>query len=167
MFSRRQSDRLFCKYKGVAMKRRIRWASLIAIVFVLAVGDLLACGDKFLVAGRGTRYQRPKDVRAASILIYATPSSERVQAMLERQGHHAVTVKTFDQLSATLSANHFDVILAASDAAAKIQQLFVGVPDAAVVVAFETVPRPGMLLNAIDKAVEQHDQDLRRNRTHS
>lgn len=152
------------------MKRRIRWASLIAIVFVLGGGDLLACGDKFLVAGRGTRYQRPKSARAASVLIYADASvlgSPRMQWLLEHQGHHAITVSTFDQLSAILSQQRFDVILAATDAAAKIQQLFAGAPDAAVVVVFDATPKPATLLDAIDKAVERRDQDIRKNRARS
>src|SRR6266852_864013 len=148
------------------MKSRIRLASLIAVVILLAGGNLLACGDKFLVGNRGTRYQRPKNVRAASILIYANPSTDsaRVQSMLKRQGHRATTVTTFEQLSAILSGGHFDVILAASDVVARIQQLFAGAPDAAVVLTFDASPKGTELLSAIDKAVEQRDQDLRRNR---
>ena len=153
------------------MKCRIRLASLMAIVALLAGGDLLACGDKFLVGSRGTRYQRPKNVRAASILIYANPSSDiasaRVQSMLKREGHRAMIVTTFEQLSAILSGGRFDVILAASDVAARIQQLFAGVPDAAVVLTFDAPPKGAALLNAIDKAVEQRDHDLRTNRTRS
>src|SRR5213594_1378870 len=91
----RFSDRLWALQQGVLMKYRLRLAGLMAMVVFLAGAELFACGDKFLVAGRGTRYQRPKNARAASILIYANPSSERMQSMLERQGHHAVTVTTF------------------------------------------------------------------------
>ena len=36
------------------MKRRIRLVGLVAVVGLLLGGDLLACGDKFLMAGRGT-----------------------------------------------------------------------------------------------------------------
>jgi hypothetical protein len=90
-----------------------------------------------------------------------------MQAFLEREGHHAVTVTTFDQLSAIVSSHRFDVILAAADAAAQIQQLFAGVPGSAIVVALEAAPKPATLLNAIDKAVAQHDQDVQRNRTRS
>ena len=149
------------------MQSRIRWASLTVIVFILAGGDLLACGDKFLVAGRGTRYQRPKNARAGSVLIYANPSSQRMQAFLERQGHHAVAVTTFDELSAIVRSQHFDVILAATDVAVRIQQLLAGTPDGAVVVALESAPKPAMLLNAIDNAVEQRDHALQKNRTRS
>ncbi|MEP6994284.1 MAG: hypothetical protein ABI968_07160, partial [Acidobacteriota bacterium] len=57
------------------MKRRIGLAGLVAALGLWTGADLLACGDKFLVVGRGTRYQRPKNARAASILIYASPSA--------------------------------------------------------------------------------------------
>jgi len=57
------------------MKDRIRLVVVVAIAGAWLSGDLLACGDKFLVAGRGTRFQRPKNARAASVLIYANPSS--------------------------------------------------------------------------------------------
>jgi hypothetical protein len=149
------------------MKQRIGLASLIVIVSMLAGGELFACGDKFLVAARGTRYQRPKNARAAAILIYANPSSERVQSFLQRQGHDAVTANSFEQLSAIISQRRFDVILATAETAARIQQLFAGVPDGAVVVDFDAAPKPAALLIAIDNAVARHDQDVRKNRTRS
>ena len=48
------------------MDNRARLVSLVFAVGLFTGADLLACGDKFLVAGRGTRYQRPKNFRAAS-----------------------------------------------------------------------------------------------------
>ena len=50
----------------------------VGILFIYGIGsgELLACGDKFLVASRGTRYQRAGQAReTASILIYLPPSS--------------------------------------------------------------------------------------------
>src|SRR5688500_7991273 len=99
------------------MSARIRLASLLAIVVMVAGADLLACGDKFLVGSRGTRYQRPKNARIASIVIYADPSSEtrsvpvRVQSMLKSQGHNTATATTLEQLSAILKAGTFDVVV--------------------------------------------------------
>ena len=57
------------------MKHRIGFVVLVAAVGMWTGGDLLACGDKFLVTARGTRFQRPKNARAASVLIYAGPAS--------------------------------------------------------------------------------------------
>src|SRR5947208_14171903 len=98
------------------MKTRIRFIALVVAVGVWMGGDLLACGDKFLVAGRGTRYQRPKNARAASVLIYANPSSGlpaalkkvKVDSVLKHEGHRSTTVETFDQLSAILAGGRFD-----------------------------------------------------------
>jgi len=143
-----------------------------ALVVTLASGELLACGDKFLVGSRGTRYQRPKTARAAAIVIYTDPSAAadtaRVESLLTRHGHHPTIATTLEQLSAILKTGRFDVVLAANDVAAKVHQLFAATPAtpaAAVVVAFNASPKTAKLLEAIDKAVEQHDHDLRTSRT--
>jgi hypothetical protein len=141
-------------------------ALVVAALVLLSAGDLLACGDKYLSSGRGTRYQRPKSARAASILIYANPSTDlpaamqddRVQLALKHAGHRATTVQTLQQLSAVLQGGRFDVVLAASAAAVTVQQLLTGA-DAAVLVALDSSPGERKLLQAIDKAVEQHDRN--------
>ena len=148
------------------MKDRIRFVVLIATVGVWMGGDLLACGDKFLVTGRGTRFQRPKSARAASVLIYANPSSGlpaalknvKVDSVLKHEGHRSTTVETFEQLSAILAGGRFDVVVAASSVAAEVEKLLGGAPDRAVVLALDSPPKDGSLLKAIDRAVEQRDK---------
>jgi hypothetical protein len=148
------------------MTNRIRFAVLVATVGIWMGGDLLACGDKFLVAGRGTRYQRPKNARAASVLIYANPSSGlpaalkhvKVESVLKHEGHRSTTVETFDQLSAILAGGRFDVVVAASSVAGEVEKLLGGGSDRAVVLALDAPPKEGSLLKAIDKAVEQRDK---------
>src|SRR6476620_5210996 len=133
------------------MKYRICVAVLGATVAVWMGGDLLACGDKFLVAGRGTRYQRPKNARAASVLIYANPSSGlpaalkqvKVDSVLKHEGHRSTTVETFDQLSAILAGGRFDVVVAASSVAPEVEKLLGGSPDRAVVLALDAPPKDG------------------------
>ena len=157
------------------MTYRIHFVVLVAAVGVWMGADLLACGDKFLVAGRGTRYQRPKNARAASVLIYANPASGlpaslkklKVESVLKHEGHRSTTVETFDQLSAILAGGRFDVIVAASSVAADVETLLGGGSDRAVVLALDAPPNEGSLLKAIDKAVEQHDQKARRVATRS
>lgn len=152
------------------MKYRIRLVGLVTAVGLWMGGDLLACGDKFLVAGRGTRYHRPKNARAASVLIYANPSSGLptvlkdvpVESVLKHQGHRSTTVETFEQLSAILAGGRFDVILAASSVAGSVEKLLGGVPDRAVVLAVNAPPKHASLLKAIDKAVELRDKNARR-----
>ena len=162
------------------MNYRIRLLGLVAAVGLWTGGDLLACGDKFLVAGRGTRYQRPKNARAASVLIYANPASGLpaalgsvpVESVLKHEGHRSTTVETLEQLSAILAGGRFDVVLAASSVVAAVKELLGAGPDAPVVVAFcvkasdtcavKAPPKERSLLEAIDKAVEQHDRNARK-----
>lgn len=164
------------------MKRRIGLVALVAVVGLWTATDLLACGDKFLVAGRGTRYQRPKNFRAASILIYTNPSTGleaslrkvSLDSVLKREGHRATRVAAPEQLSATLANGGFDVVVADSADAAAVERLLGGRPDAPVVVtvcpkdakvetcALKASPKERHLLEAIDRAVERHDRNARK-----
>jgi hypothetical protein len=172
------------------MSCRIRLGRLVAAVVLCTGADLFACGDKFLVAGRGTRYQRPKNARAASVLIYADSGSGLpaalgsvpVEAALKREGHRSTTVETLAQLSAIVAGGRFDVILTASTVVGAVENLLGGGPDAPVVVAIcvkasgqepqQAGKRPKCdlkapakersLLEAIDEAVERHDRNARR-----
>jgi hypothetical protein len=174
------------------MTRRFVLPALLVVIAFCLGADLLACGDKFLVAGRGTRYQRPKNARAASVLIYANPSTGLQAALskvpldsvLKHEGHRSTTVESPDQLSAILASGRFDVVLVSSGDAAAVEKLLGGGPDAPVVLAFcvkaagqekpaseksasclKTPPKEGSLLEAIDKAVDRHDQNARKAQT--
>lgn len=172
------------------MGRRTRLCGLLFALTLSSGADLLACGDKFLVAGRGTRYQRPKNARAASVLIYADPASglpaalkdTRVESALKREGHRSTFVETIEQLSALLAGGRYDVVLVASSVAAAVEQAIGASPEAPVMVALcvkpgsqqerttgkepgcalKAPPKERSLLEAIDKAVLQHDKNLRR-----
>jgi hypothetical protein len=134
-------------------------------------GDLLACGDKFLMASRGTRYHRPKNFRAASVLIYAEPSAtlsrSKIESILKSEGHRSTSVQSFDQLSAILAGGRFDVVLTANTVAGNVERLVGSAPDGAIVVAVDAKPREGSLLNAIDKAVSKRDKNLKKLHTSS
>jgi hypothetical protein len=142
------------------------------LVVMLSVGvvDILACGDKFLIAGRGTRYQRPKNARAASLLIYADPASAvaaalkkaKVESLLKLEGHRATKVQTFQELSTIVASGRYDVILTANSDSANVERLVQASPDAAIVVAVDDLVKNRSLLEAIDKAVFQRDQNLKK-----
>ena len=157
------------------MTNRLRVGALIVALGVGMTGDLFACGDKFLVGGRGTRYQRPKNARAASVLIYAEPTSglpatlkkAKVESLLKLEGHRATTVQTFEQLSSIVSSGRYDVILTANSATAEVQKLVGPVPEAAIVLAVEDLAKNKTILQAIDKAVAQRDLNLKKNQAHS
>lgn len=168
------------------MKRKMGFVALVAAAGLLTGADLLACGEKYLIAGRGTRYQRPKNARAASILIYTNPATGleaalgKSESVLKREGHRFTTVATPDQLSAILASGRFDVVLAASGDATSIEELLARNPDAPILLTFcmkgqeppelgkgascalKAPPKEYSLLEAIDKAVERHDQNARK-----
>jgi hypothetical protein len=147
-----------------------RFGVLVVILAIGMTGDLLACGDKFLIGGRGTRYQRPKNARAASVLIYADPASAtaanlkkaKVESLLKLEGHRATRVQTIEQLSTVVSTGRYDVILTADSASADVQRLVAAKPDAAVVVGIDELIKNRGLLQAIDKAVLHRDQNLKK-----
>lgn len=175
------------------MSNRIRLMALVAALGLGSAADLLACGDKFLVAGRGTRYQRPKNARAANVLIYANPASGLPQTLesvpvdklLKREGHQATSVETLDQLASMLVGGRFDVVLVANTVASAVEKLLAGTSDAPVMVAFcvkpgaapatdatapcsvKAPPKERSLLEAIDKAVLKHDRTARKAQAHS
>lgn len=154
---------------------RIRRTVGVAVVllFVGITGDLMACGDKFLVAGRGTRYQRPKTARAASVLIYVHPASAaaaslkkaKVESVLKLEGHRATTVQSLEELSAVASSGRYDVILTATNDSAHVQRLVQTSRDAAAVLAVDALVKNRSLLQAIDTAVAQRDQNLKKTRS--
>jgi hypothetical protein len=152
----------------MSMRRGV--GALIVILAVGMTGDVFACGDKFLVSGRGTRYQRPKNARAATVLIYADPASAvavslkkaKVESLLKLEGHRATKVQTLDQLSTVVSSGRFDVILTANSDSANVQRMLAASPDSAIVVGVDDLVKNRSLLQAIDKAVLQRDQNLKK-----
>ena len=154
---------------------RMRRTVGLVVVVMLSVGavDMLACGDKFLIAGRGTRYQRPKNARAASLLIYADPASAvaaalkkaKVESLLKLEGHRATKVQTLQELSTIVASGRYDVILTASSDAANVQRMIEASPDAATVIAVDDLVKNRSLLNAIDTAVLQRDHNLKKTAT--
>jgi hypothetical protein len=152
------------------IKHRIGRLAIVAVVGLSTGADLFACGDKFLVLGRGTRYQRPKTARAASVLIYADPASNlpatlksiKADTALKHEGHRATTVASADELSTILASGRFDVVLAAGSAAPGVEKIVGMSPDRAIVVGVDQRAKAGSLLEAIDKAVERHDQNIKK-----
>jgi hypothetical protein len=149
--------------------RRTFGVLILAVAYVMPA-DLIACGDKFLVAGRGTRYQRPKSARAASVLIYAAPESAvatslkkaKVESLLKLEGHRATRVQTLEELSTVVSSGRYDVILTAASDSASVQKLVQPSADAAIVLRVDDLVKNRSLLEAIDKAVSQHDQNVKK-----
>lgn len=92
----------------------------ILVFYGIGTGELLACGDKFLVASRGTRYQRAGQARhGASILVYMHAKStipkafERVSEDVTKKAGYSVTrVESATELEQALKQGGWDVLLA-------------------------------------------------------
>jgi len=103
---------------GGVMKR-----SAAVVLTILAAAtwghEALACGDKFLVPGRGVRFERtPEERRASRVLIYAPPASAlartmarlKLEASLRKVGYPITVAATPDDL-AIAAATAWDVVL--------------------------------------------------------
>jgi hypothetical protein len=102
------------------MKKRFLAVGILVLSGVGASGDLLACGDKFLVASRGTRYQRAAVARQpANILVYANTASalpkalERadVDATLRKAGYKPTSVSGPTELEQALRQGGWDLVV--------------------------------------------------------
>jgi hypothetical protein len=148
------------------------WRMVGVLSVVLSAGvpvDMFACGDKLLMAGRYTRFQRPRNWRSASVLIYADPASamaatikkEKIEKLLALEGHRTTKVQTLQKLSTTMSSGRYDVILTAKGDVANVQGLLPA-PDASEVVGVDDLLKNHSLLETIDKVVQARDQNLKR-----
>jgi hypothetical protein len=90
--------------------------------------DLAACGDKFLVASRGTRFQRAGLVRRpASVLVYAAPGGRLAASVtqlgvaeaLTKVGYRPTVVTDTAEMARQLREGRWDLVLVdLADAAA-------------------------------------------------
>jgi hypothetical protein len=115
-------------------------AVLVVACTISSAGDAGACGDKFLIVGRGSRLQRAYcAIRPASILVYINHKSNRAKAMgdpqfhkaLVQAGHKSQTINDLERLGDRVGADQIDVVLAdIADAAAVERQLSAVAPNA-------------------------------------
>jgi hypothetical protein len=106
---------------------------LLALAGTLGVGgqDVSACGDKFLLAGRGARFQRGYcAIHPASILVYANPKSGRAAAMgdpqflnaLKQAGHKPQMIAELGKFDDLIASGRYDIVLADFADAAVLEQ---------------------------------------------
>ena len=106
------------------------------------VNELLACGNKFLVPSRGTRFGKVAiDRQDAAILVYATPSSGVARAMgdipvetvLVQAGYMPTRVTDPDELNQALAQGGWDLVLADLDASDNLRWQLEGAEGPTVV----------------------------------
>jgi hypothetical protein len=132
------------------MRKRLGAAGLLLAVGISSGNTSLACGDKFLVSTRGTRFQRAAVPREpAAILIYTNPASELpkalatfpVDATLAKAGYRPTTVATLEEFEKALSRGGWDLVLAGmADAQAVSKRLRGHAVPAVLPVAFNPTP---------------------------
>jgi hypothetical protein len=92
----------------------------VAAVGLVAADGVQACGDKFLLLGRGVKYHRAyAAIYPASIVIYAVPQRNaakairdpRLQNELKLAGHRVSVVETEAALARALSSERIDLVL--------------------------------------------------------
>jgi hypothetical protein len=97
---------------------------------VSASADVFACGNKFLVASRGTRFGKVAVARQeASILVYANPDSAVPQAVpnvpvetvLVNAGYQPTVVADPEEFNQALSQGGWDLVLADLKDSATVQ----------------------------------------------
>jgi DNA-binding NtrC family response regulator len=98
-----------------------RW--LVVGLLVLAglgpANDLSACGDKFLIISRGTRFQRAAFRRPANILIYSDSNSTLTQSLgnvpvaatLSKAGYRTTSVSGALELENALRSGGWDLVV--------------------------------------------------------
>ena len=121
-----------------------------------------ACGDKFMLAGRGPKFQRVyASVYPGKVLIYAKPSSDRKAGILNpqlhkvlRQAGHAVTVvEDWQQLEQAMQREVIDVLLVDANDAARVAPLLTssrGRPEPMYVAFSKNTVPPSVRLTASD-----------------
>jgi len=98
---------------------KIRLVATILLLGVIAAGEpLFACGEKFRVGTRLTRFQQPPRARgAASILIYANPALSKalagvpVDQALRKAGYKPTSVTSPKEFQAALDRGGWDLVL--------------------------------------------------------
>ena len=104
----------------MTMTRSVRLLLAVLLCGWCVAGDLLACGEKFLIPGRGTRFQRtPAERKTSGLLVLSSPSSELSQALgklnidasLRKAGYTPTVLTNVADLDATLPLRRWDVLV--------------------------------------------------------
>jgi hypothetical protein len=100
------------------MIRRLFFVGVVVGLVAFCRLDSGACGDKFLRMGRSARLRGYAAVHPASILIYAPAratisSTRQFETLLKRAGHAPRVVPHGTDLTGTIAAARYDVVIAA------------------------------------------------------
>jgi hypothetical protein len=140
------------------MKRLLATALLI-VTAASAETVLRACGDKFLVNSRGTRFERAPGARqSAAILLYAESLSGAtakaanapIQSVLRKAGYRPSAVESAAEFDRALSSGKWDVVVVDRSSATAVSSR---VGSAAAVVALMLPAKRDVILDAVEDAL--------------
>jgi hypothetical protein len=139
------------------MKMRVRLALICLAIATVGASVGLACGDKFLMVGRGLNFQRAyAAIHPASIVIVlplksvksAAVRDSRLQTALKMAGHKVEVIKQPADLGDVLARSRRDIVLVERADAAAISAIdTVGQVRPAIVAVMED-PTPAELAAA-------------------
>ena len=141
-------------------------ALVVGLFVLVGVGpatELLACGDKFLVISRGTRYQRARIAgRQAALLVYANPSSALGKALvsvpveesLKKAGYRGASVANAADLERAIAQGGWDLVIADLTDSAGIRGRLAQSPTAPMVLPIAYNPT-GAELNQAKKEYQR------------
>ncbi len=120
------------------MMRSLVGVAIGAVLVSIAGNHAEACGDKFLLVGRGVRFQRAyAAVHPANILIYARSTTDadrairdpQFQKTLRQAGHQVSAIEDPTLFQHALAISSFDIILADLSEAPTIDPLVLTAPS--------------------------------------
>ncbi len=135
------------------MKTKLFLVIALVALGLSASSELFACGNKFLVASRGTRFGKAPIAREeASILVYANPASVLsdvigavpVEEILVEAGYQPTTVTDPKELDLALQAGEWDLVLADFSDSAGLRDRLSGIDGPIVVPVLYEPTRPVM-----------------------
>ena len=105
-------------------------AAAVVATLLLSRGDLAACGDKFVLLGRGMKTEMGRAKNPASILIFNSPASrlsaaEReygLASQLKAAGHKPLVLQDRVQFGEALISRSYDVVLVDFSEARDLEQ---------------------------------------------
>jgi hypothetical protein len=126
------------------MRQSSTWIAAVLVgAAALAARTAAACGDKFVVLGRGVRAENMRrSAHPASILLYSNPASRipaadkeyRLATTLKQAGHKILVLQDRIQLDEALTSRDFDVVLTDyTDASSVDQTARAASPDTVVI----------------------------------
>jgi hypothetical protein len=164
------------------MRYRVGVIGLIGVAGLCVGTGLLACGDKFLVAGRGARFQRG-GAHGTPVLIFAPlsstlrggPGNLSVDSVLSRAGYHPAVAASVEEFSRIVKESGPSVVLVDIADARTVEKHMAAGPSGPVIlpvlnnasrqevaearktwgVALKSPASSDSLLDAVDAAVEQ------------